>query len=169
MSPMSPLTPRTALRALVSLALTVVPITACDADAQRPPSTASADAEDYRLTMPVLRKALAVLYAPEAEVECAKPEDGSGDPRSMSVAEMERRMAKCPAVRRAAANQGMTLGELARAYKALTLASYRMAEEESAKLSGGRAAPLPPGALQDNLALLRENEAEIGRLTKDPE
>ncbi len=85
--------------------------------------------------MPVLRKALAVLHAPEAEVECAEPDDGSGDPRSMSVAEMERRMAKCPAVQRAAANQGMTLGELARAYKALTLASYRMAEEESAKRS----------------------------------
>ena len=167
MPPISPLTLRTVLRALVSLALPA--LVACDAGAQRQPSTASASAEDYRLTMPILRKALSVLNAPGADAECAKPEDGSGDMRSMSVAEMERRMAECPPVQRAAAAQGISLAELARAYKALTLAGYRMAEEESAKLSGGSAAPLPPGALRDNVALLRDNEAEIARLTNDSE
>ena len=45
------------------------------------------------------------------------------------------------------------------------LAGYRMAEEESARVSGGTASRLPPGTLRDKVALLRQNEAELGRLT----
>jgi hypothetical protein len=41
-----------------------------------------------------------------------------------------------------------------------------MATEESAKASGGTAAPLSPGALRDNVALLRQHEAELKRLSK---
>jgi hypothetical protein len=167
MLPRSPLTLRTVVQALVSLALPILPLAAGDADAQRQPSTASADAGDYRLTMPMLRKALPVLYAPGAKAECAESEEEYRDVRAMSVAEMEKLLDECPPIRRAAAAQGISLRELALVYKALTLAGYRMASEESAKVSGGTAAPLPPGALRDNVALLRDNDAELARLSGD--
>jgi hypothetical protein len=168
MHPRSPLMLRTIVRTLVSLALPVLPLAACDADAQRQAS-ASAEAEHYRLTMPTLRKALPVLYAPGAKTQCARPDEEFRDVAAMSVAEMQKRLEECPPVQRAAAAQGVSLRELALVYKAIMLASYRMAEEEIAKASGGTAAPLPPGALRDNVALLRQNEAELGRLSGDSE
>ena len=165
MHPRSPLMLRTIVRALVSLALPVLPLAACDADAQRQPS-ASAGAEDYRLTMPTLRKALPALYAPEAKTTCARPDEEFREVRAMSVAQMQKRLEECPPVQRAAAAQDISLHELALVSKAIMLASYRMAQEESAKASGGTAAPLPPGALRDNVALLRQNEAELARLSE---
>jgi hypothetical protein len=168
MYPRSPLMLRTVLRALVSLALPVLPLAACDADAQRQAS-APAGAEDYRLMMPTLRKALPVLYAPGAKTQCARPDEEFRDVRAMSLAEMEKRLEECPPVQRAAAAEGISFRELALVYKAIMLASYRMAEEEGAKARGGTAAPLPPGALRDNVALLRQNEAELGRLSGDSE
>ncbi|HET7240589.1 MAG TPA: hypothetical protein VFI77_05490 [Gemmatimonadales bacterium] len=70
-------------------------------------------------------------------------------------------------MQRAAAAHGVTARELARVSKALLQARHRMAEEESAKATGGTVAPLPAGALRDNVALVRENEAEFGRLIKE--
>jgi hypothetical protein len=42
-----------------------------------------------------------------------------------------------------------------------------MPEEKSAKATGGTAAPLPARVLRDNVALVRQNEAELERLTRD--
>ena len=42
-----------------------------------------------------------------------------------------------------------------------------MPEEESAKATGGTAAPLPAGVPRANVALVRQNEAEMERLTRD--
>jgi hypothetical protein len=148
---------------LFSLVLLALTLAAPGADAQGQ-SSASADA-DYRLTMPVLRKALPVLYAPGAKTECTRSQEEFRDVRGMSAADMEKVLAQCEPIRTAAAAQEISIRELALVSKALTLTAHRMAEEESAKVSGGTAAPLPPGALRDNVALVRQNEAELGRLS----
>jgi hypothetical protein len=160
---------RTAVRALACLALSGLPLTACDADAQRQTSAQAAEGEDYRLTMTTLRKALPVLYAGEAEKECRRPGEEDRDVRAMSIAEMEKRLEGCPTIRRDAAARGVSLRELALVSKAIMLVSYRMAQEESAKATGGTAPPLPPGPLRDNVALMRQNEAELARMSGESE
>ncbi|HEX6667978.1 MAG TPA: hypothetical protein VF061_00385 [Gemmatimonadales bacterium] len=165
MPPHSPLTIRVAAKALACLALSGLPLAACDAGAQRQPSAASTEGEDYRLTMPTLHKALPVLYAAEAEEECRRPGEEGRDVRAMSIAEMEQRLEGCPPIRRGAAEQGISLRELALIFNAIMLTSHRLAQEEGAKATGGAAPPLPPGALRDNVALWRQNEADIARLS----
>ena len=167
MPPHSPLTIRIAAKALACLALSGLPLAACDAGAQRQPSAASTEGEDYRLTMPTLRKALPLLYTVEAEQECRRPGEGDREVRAMSLAEMEQRLEGCPPIRRGAAARGISHRELALVFKAIMLTSYRLAQEEGAKASGGTAPPLPPGALRDNVALWRQHEAEIAQLSGD--
>ncbi len=168
MPPHSPLTIRIAAKALACLALSGLPLAACDAGAQRQPSAASTEGEDYRLTMPTLRKALPVLYTAEAEQECRQPGEEDRDVRAMSLAEMEQRLEGCPPLRLGAAARDISLRELALVFKAIMLTSYRLAQEEGTKATGRAAPPLPPGALRDNVALWRQNEAEIARLSGDP-
>jgi hypothetical protein len=153
---------RPALAGLVLAGL----LSASGAAAQGRSSAASAEGEDYRLTMPILRKALPVLSGAEADKGCRRPREEGRDVRTMSVAEMVTHLENCPVARTAAADQGLSLRDLALVAKSIMLASHRMATEESAKVSGGTAAPLPPGALRDNVALLRQNEAELERLSK---
>lgn len=166
MPPHSPLTIRIAARALACLALSGLPLAACDAGAQREPLAASTDGVDYRLTMPTLRKALPVLYAAGAEQECRRPGERDRDVRAMSLAEMEQRLEGCPPIQRGAAARDISVRELALVFKAIMLTSYRLAQEEGAKATGGTAPPLPPGALRDNVALWRQNEAELTRLAR---
>ena len=161
----SPLAVRIAVKAIACLALSVLPLAARDAGAQREPSATSMEGEDYRLTMPTLRKALPVLYVLEAEQECRRPGEEARDVMAMSITEMEQRLEGCPPLRRGAAAQGISLRELAQVFKAIMLISYRMAQEEGAKATGRTVPALPPGALHDNVALWRQNEAEIGRLS----
>lgn len=168
MSVRKPLTSRV-VGALVALALPALPLAACDANAQRQQQPTSTEGDDYRLTMPVLRKALPVLYAPEAKKECAEQESELRDVRAMGVGQMEKLLDQCPPAKRGAAEAGISTRELAQVWKALTLAIYRMAEEENAKVRGGTATPLPPGALRDNVALFRQNEAELARFSGDSE
>lgn len=165
MPPHSPLTIRIVARALACLALSGLPLAAGDASAQRQPSAASTEGEDYRLTMATLGQALPVLYAAGAEQECRRPGEDDRDVRAMSLAEMEQRLEGCPPIRRSASAQGISLRELALVFKAIMLTSYRLAQEEGAKATGGAAPPLPPGALRENVALWRRNEAEIARLS----
>jgi hypothetical protein len=169
MPPHSQLIIRIAAKALACLALSSLPLAACDAGAQRQSSAVSREGEDYRLTMPTLRKALPVLYTAGAEEECRQPGEEDRDVRSMSLAQMEQRLAGCPPIQRGASAQGISLQELALVFKAIMLTSYRMAQEESAKATGGTAPPLPPGALRDNVALWRDNEPEIARLSGEAE
>jgi hypothetical protein len=166
MPPQSLFTLRNTIQALACLALSGLPLAACNADAQRQPSAASAEGDDYRLTMPTLRKALPVLYAPEADRECRRPGETDRDVAAMSIAELEKRLETCPPIRRAAAAHSISIRELALVYKALMPAFYRMAQEESAKATEGTAPPLAPGALRDNVALMRQNEAELARLSE---
>jgi len=87
----------------------------------------------------------------------------------MSITDMEKRLEACPVIRSGAAAQGISVRELALVSKAIVLASYRMAQEESAKAAGRTAPPLPPGALADNVAVMRRNEAELARLSEQSE
>jgi hypothetical protein len=145
-------------RHLVVLALAALVLAAREVQAQ-------GEGDNYRLSLPVLRKALPILYLPEAKTACDQHEAEYRDVRSMTVARMQELLDQCAPLKRAAAAQGLTTHELALVSKALTLAAYRMADEESAKLSDGNAAPLPAGALHDNVALLRANDAELRKLT----
>lgn len=166
----SPLSLRTVAGLVVRLTFPALLLTACNADAQRPRSAAANEdwvtAENYRLTMPMLRKALTALYTPGARTECAEE---SGDPAAMSLAEMQALLDGCAPVRRAAAAQGISTREAALVWKALTVVSSRLATEEGAKASGKAAAPLPAGVLRDNVALVRQNEAELAKLSGESE
>jgi hypothetical protein len=137
--------------------------------AQSRPLPDAADPGEFRLTMPLLRKALPILHARGAETECHKPGEEYRDLLAKSLAQVEQRIADCPPIRKAAAAQKASIRELALTYKALLIASYRVAEEESAKARGSTAAPLPAGAVRDNVSLMRANEAELARLSKASE
>lgn len=169
MHPRLPLTRRAFGPAIAFVALLLVLLDAPQVIAQSPPLPAAADPGEFRLTMPLLRKALPILHAPGAEKECDKPGEEYRDLLAMSLAQMERRIADCPPIRKAAAAQKASLRELALTYKALLIASYRIAEEESAKARRSSAAPLPAGAVRENVALMRANDAELARLSKASE
>ena len=158
--PAHPLTPT---RPLVRLAFGVAffALVACapDAAAQRPAGAPS----DYRLTMLVLRKAIPVLYAAGKE-SCTRRRRDQRELAEMTVAQMESELEGCAPVQRAAAAHGISTRELAQVSKALMQVGHRMAEEESAKVTGGTAAALPSGVLRDNVTLVRQHEAELGRL-----
>jgi hypothetical protein len=149
-------------RLLLSLAACALILSASEAAAQKQAAATS----DYRLTMPVLRKALPALYAAGKE-RCTSRQRSPQEIDEMTVAQMEAELEGCAPVQRAAAAHGITTRELAQVSKALLQAGHRLAEEESAKATGGTAAPLPAGALRDNVALVRENEVELGRLIKE--
>ena len=124
--------------------------------------------ESYRLTMPVLRKVLPALYHPEARA-CEKGKNEHRDPSRMSLAEMTARLEECAPVRNAVRQSGLSAREAALTLAALLRASRRSADEESARATGGQAPPLAPGPLRDNVQLIRDNEAELGRLTRSGE
>jgi hypothetical protein len=169
-----PKRPRPALRAVartvVGLVSSALLLTARDVAAQRTRPTAAndgrAEAESYRLTMPVLRRVLPVLHAPGVTTECPRQGGAFRDVDAMPVTEMQAVLDRCAPVRRAAAAHGVSTREVALAAKALMRAGRRITEEESAKVSGGTPAPLSAGALRDNVLLVRQNEAEIGRLSR---
>ncbi len=149
-------------RLLLGLAVCALTFSASEAAAQKQAATIP----DYRLTMPVLRKALPALYAAGKE-RCTQRQRSQREIAEMTVSQMETELEGCAPVQRAAATHGVSTRELAQVSKALLQVGHRMAEEESAKATGGTAAPLPPGALRDNVTLVRQNEAELGRLIKE--
>ena len=133
-----------------------------------PQGDAQADAraiESYRLTMPVLRKVLPALYHPDAGA-CEKGKNENRDPSRMPLAEMTARLEECAPVRNAVRRSGLSTREAALTLAALVRASKRSAEEESAKAAGGQAPATGPGPLKDNVRLIRDNEAELGRLAR---
>ena len=169
MHPRLPLTLRAFGATIAFVAVLFVLLDVTEVIAQSRPLPSTADPGEFRLTMPLLRKALPILHAPGAEEECHQAGEESRDLLAMSLAQVEQRMAECPPIRKAAAAQKASLRELALTYKTLLIASYRIAEEEIAKARGGTAAPLPPGAVRDNVALLRANDAEVARLSEGSE
>lgn len=149
-------------RLLLGFALCVLTFPGSGAAAQHGTEAASV----YRLSMPMLRKALPLLSAAGKE-RCTGRQRTPQEIAEMTIARMEAEIEGCAPVKRAVAARGVTPRELAQVSKALLQVGHRMAEEESAKATGGAAAPLPPGALADDVALVRQNEAELGRLIEE--
>jgi hypothetical protein len=113
--------------------------------------------EGYRLTMPMLRKVLPAMVAVGAE-RCQKRRPGNPD--SLGLAELTRRLEACSPVVRSLQQAGVKTGDAALLFAALLHAGHESARR------GGRASSLPPGAVRDNALLLEQNDAEIRRLTK---
>ena len=149
----------------VAIALLAWSVPGPAAKAQGSPARSDPAIETYRLSMPTLRKVLPALYHPEARA-CEKGKNENLDPASMPLADITARLERCEPMRDAIAKSGVSTTEAALTLAALARASKRSTEEASAKAAGGQAPPLTPGALKDNLTLIRENEAELGRLIR---
>jgi hypothetical protein len=123
-------------------------------------------AEGYRLTLKALRAVMPALQGP-AQSQCERRED-KRDPFAMTLAEMTAMLERCAPVRGELRKADVSSAEAAKVLGAFLYAGRRITEEESALALGQSAPPLPPGALKDNVALLRQNEAELRRLTRPP-
>ena len=123
-------------------------------------------AEQYRLTLPALRRVMPALQAPGQE-SCRRREE-KRDPLAMTLVEMTAALERCEPIRAALAKAGVSLREGASVLGAFMYAGRRITEEESALAMGNSAPPLPRGSLKDNVELLRRNEAELRRLTQSP-
>ncbi len=139
--------------------------------AAAPPATAQSyrpsgppGAERFKLTLPALRKVMPILQA-DRQGQCEKREERQ-NPFGMTLAEMAALLERCEPIRGALAKAGVSSEEAASVLGAFMYAGRRLTEEESALAMGNSAAPLPAGPLKDNVALLRENEAELRRLTQ---
>jgi len=128
---------------------------ATSSEAQGRSATDTRIVERYRLTMPVLRKVLPALNAPGAQ-SC--PRD-SRDPRSLSLADLSQMIDRC-----AQTAQALRRASVPSRDAAIVLASlYRTAE--AVAIRRGDANAVDQGPLRDNALLLKQNDAEIKRLT----
>ncbi|HYC33429.1 MAG TPA: hypothetical protein VEB59_14170 [Gemmatimonadales bacterium] len=123
-------------------------------------------AERYRLTLAALRRVLPVLRSPGQE-QCEKREE-KRDPFAMTLAEMTATIERCGPIQGPMAKAGVSSREAATVLFGFMYAARRITLEESALAMGNSAPPLPAGPLKDNVALLRENEAELRRLAQSP-
>ncbi len=119
-------------------------------------------AEDYRLTLSSLRAVLPAVQA-GAGSRCEKPEE-KRDRFAMTLAEMTATLERCAPVRAELARAGVSTREAASVLGAFMYAGRRITLEESAIAVGQQASTLPAGPLKDNVALIRQNEAELRRL-----
>jgi hypothetical protein len=131
---------------------------------QAGPPSGPPGAERYRLTLKALRAVIPAVQGP-AQSRCEKPA-AKRDPFAMTLAEMTATLDRCAPVRAELAKAGVSSKEAASVLGAFLYAGRRITEEESAIALGQSAAPLPPGALKDNVALLRQHDAELRRLTR---
>jgi hypothetical protein len=113
--------------------------------------------EEYRLTMPMLRKVLPAMFALGSQ-PCEKRRDT--DPYSLGLAEMTRRLEACSPVVESLGQAGVKAGDAALLYAALLHVGRELGRR------GGQASGLPPGVLRDNARLLEQNEPEIRKLTQ---
>ena len=113
--------------------------------------------EEYRITMPMLRKTLPAMYA-LGTVRCE--ERRRTDPHSLSLDEMRRKLEACSPVMQSLRQAGVKAGDAALLYAALLHTALELGRR------GGQSAALPPGVTRDNAVLLEQNDAEIRRLTK---
>jgi hypothetical protein len=88
-----------------ALALAAVAVLASPGAAQGRSAEDTRTIDAYRLTMPVLRKVLPALYAPEGR-SC--PRENGRDPHSLSIAEMTRSLERCGPVLQSLKRAGST-------------------------------------------------------------
>jgi hypothetical protein len=154
---------------IASLALLALPASASKSYAQQTERQVGAritdtrevpqSEEEYRLTMPVLRKMLAVKGP---HISDALPPDTA---RWMSVKELTAALDRIPAARQAIASAGLSTAQFAAAWKAYAEAEEYLMQEELAKTMDARApVPLHDGVRKDNVELIRANQKEVKRL-----
>lgn len=154
--------PAGALLAAIPLALTL--LVARPGFAQQGYPSGPPGAEQYRLTLAALRKVMPALRG-ENQAACREAAE-KRDPFAMTLAQMAAALDRCEPVRTALVEAGASTSEAATVFGAVLYAGRRITEEESAKAVGNQAPRLPAGALKDNVALLREHQAELRRLTQ---
>jgi hypothetical protein len=113
--------------------------------------------EEYRITMPMLRKTLPAMYA-LGTTRCE--ERRRTDPHALSLDEMTRKLEACSPVMQSLRQAGVKPGDAALLYAALLHTARELGRR------GGQSAALPPGVTRDNAVLLEQNDAEIRKLTK---
>lgn len=148
----SPLRPATLALALLAAHGTTMPVAA-----QRS-ATETKTIESYRLTMPVLRKVLPALYAPQRK-NCEQNEQR--DPQTLSLAELTKTLERCWPVMEKLNEAGVPPSDAALVLASLYSTSHAIARRN------GDAQAVPPGALRDNALLLQENDAELAKLTNE--
>ncbi|HUF35343.1 MAG TPA: hypothetical protein VMN37_05290 [Gemmatimonadales bacterium] len=148
------------------LALVVALVGVSTATAQAGYPSGPPGAQQYRLTLAELRKVMPAVGTLGQE-RCEKREE-TRDPYSLTLAEMTASLERCEPIRAALAKAGVSSKEAAAVLGAFMYASRRITEEESARAMGKQAPALPAGPLKDNVALIRQHEAELRRLTQSP-
>ena len=141
-----------------ALALSAAPGLASPGAAQGRSAEDTRTIDSYRLTMPVLRKVLPALYAPEAQ-SC--PRESGRDPHALGIAEMVQSLEGCAPIRQSLKRAGVPARDAAIVFASLLRTGQQVA------LQGGKASALPPGVLRDNALLLEQNDPELRRLTKN--
>ena len=119
---------------------------------------------EYRLTMPTLRKVItagrSIPRGPEADAIA----EATNRP-AMSIEDVMAVFDRYPSAKRAVASSGLSSREFATAYLAFYYTSRYLAEEQMRR-GMGQTPPGPPAHVRpDNVALLRQNEAELRRLS----
>ncbi len=160
-------TSRTLIRCIMSIALLALPAVAATARAQGKGPEDMKTLANYRLTMPTVRKVLGAMREMRADPESKKYEsegEGWGEKfLNMSLAEITAEYDRLPPAKRAIARSGLSTREWVTAFASLMWAGRVIAEQELAKATGK--APITPGHVpQENVDLVRQNEAEIERL-----
>jgi len=143
--------------AVLALGLAAAPRLALPGAAQGRSAEDTKAIEEYRITMPMLRKTLPAMYA----LGTARCQEGRRtNPDSLGLAEMTRKLETCSPVMQSLSQAGVKAKDAALLYAALLHTGHELARR------GGQSAALPPGVTHDNAVLLEENDAEIRKLTK---
>lgn len=159
-----------------AIALMVIAACALPGSAARAQGRGPDDARTlagYRLTMPIVRKVLGAMREADTDPEMRQIKQrwaASGarpDYTTMSLAQLAAQYDAMPPAKRALARAGVSSREAATVYTALMRAISYTSQEDAAnaRAIGARPpAPLPPGAAASNVALVRQNQAELERL-----
>ena len=170
MFPRYAVAPRTLTRRIASVALLALPVLAPAAQAQR--SEDEKILANYRLTMPTVRKVLAVqekfldaANSPDAKKWTKEMEGKSTG--NMSIAELSAFYDRIPPIKQAVASTGLSTREYVTAMFSFFQAAMMVSMQEYAKQQGSKeAATLPPGISKENIELVRQNKAEIDQISK---
>ncbi|MDF2774002.1 MAG: hypothetical protein K0S86_3499 [Geminicoccaceae bacterium] len=118
---------------------------------------------EYRLTMPTLRKLIAAGKAVNTAPDAAAINAALGRP-AMSIEDMMAAIDRYPAAKRAVSASGLSAREFATAYLAYMYTVRHLADAEMRKAMGQTVGP-PAHVRPDNVQLVRDNQAELARLS----
>jgi hypothetical protein len=151
---------RTAVAA-ACLTLSGLVATASPSDAQGP-ATLRAIGE-YRLTMPTLRKLIAAGKAVSSGPDASAINAAMGGP-AMSIEDLIGVIDRYPALKQAVSASGLSAREFATSYLAYMYTARYLADAEMRKAQGQTISP-PAHVRPDNVQLVRDNQAELARLS----